>query len=246
MQKNVILKFENNNIEILKNNYCYGYVWGFVIKLINIQERKNNYEFDSDGKVLIVHHCFSKFFKLEMSYKTIVPILDILMEKKSEEGEIGTKDGLKEAKEWSENDIPCVGLIVKNSSMNKEEYASLREDKKRKEMEEAINMGTKLADLGTLHNLESRTKAALEKNINQNDSEKTIELDQGSFLNKKNFTKEAYIEQWKKWTNDIKMLCNTSEDYQKLKDLEIWVDGLASKSFDNMYQEQQNKLNEVR
>ena len=40
------------------------------------------------------------------------------------------------------------------------------------------------------------------------------------------------------------MLCNTSEDYQKLKDLEIWVDGLASKSFDNMYQEQQNKLND--
>jgi len=114
----------------------------------------------------------------------------------------------------------------------------------KQEMEEAIRMGTKLADLGTLHNLESRTKASLEKNINQNDSEKTIELDQGSFLNKKNFTKEAYVEQWKKWTNDIKMLCNTSEDYQKLKDLEIWVDGLASKSFDNMYQEQQNKLNE--
>ena len=42
-------------------------------------------------------------------------------------------------------------------------------------MEEAINMGTKLADLGTLHNLESRTKALLEKNIDQNNIEKTIE-----------------------------------------------------------------------
>ena len=37
----------------------------------------------------------------------------------------------------------------------------------KQEMEEAIRMGTKLADLGTLHNLESRTKASLEKNIDK-------------------------------------------------------------------------------
>mgnify|MGYP003146582817 CR=1 FL=1 len=39
---------------------------------------------------------------------------------------------------------------------------------KKEYVEKNIRMGTKLADLGTLHNLESRTKSSLEKNTVQN------------------------------------------------------------------------------
>ena len=38
IQKNIILKSNKNNIEILKNNYCYGYVWGFIVKLSDYQK----------------------------------------------------------------------------------------------------------------------------------------------------------------------------------------------------------------
>ena len=39
---------------------------------------------------------------------------------------------------------------------------------KKEDIEEAIRMGSKLADLGTLHNLESRTKSSLENDIDKN------------------------------------------------------------------------------
>ena len=140
-QKTLILSFDNKDIEILKNYYVYGYVWGFVAKLITVQEKKNNYEFESVQKVLIIHYCFSKFFEIEMNYKTIVPILDVLIDKKSKEGEAGTKDGFKEAGEWSESNIPCLGLVVKNIGMEKEEYDSLRK-KNFEDIKEPINFSS--------------------------------------------------------------------------------------------------------
>jgi hypothetical protein len=128
-----------------------------------------------------------------------------------------------------------------------EEFKYFVEEKEkplsRTDLENELRKGTKLEDLEVLTNVQTRNEESLKQNLNQKKHEKTINLDQGSFLGKKNFTKEAYIEQWKKWTDDIKMLCTTSEDFEKLKDLEIWVDELASKSFDNMYQEEENKLN---
>ena len=103
--------------------------------------KKNNFIHDSAENVLIVFHCFSKFFELEMNHKTIVSILDILIDKTSEEGEVGIKDGVKEAREWFENNIPCLGLVIKNAGMEKEEYDSLRK-KKFEDIKEPINFSS--------------------------------------------------------------------------------------------------------
>jgi hypothetical protein len=188
------------------------------------------------------------FIEIQNELTDLNQRLDNIKQKRNEDGSFAYND----ADDLMKLNKDCRRIYSKfrvNKSFDEEFKYFVKEKEKplsRKDLENEIRNGTKLEDLEVLTNVQNRNEESLKQNLNQKKNEKTINLDQGSFLGKKNFTKEAYIEQWKKWTNDIKMLCNTSEDFQKLKDLEIWVDELASKSFDNMYQEQENKLNEVR
>tara|TARA_R100001463_G_scaffold94524_1_gene149053 strand:+ start:36 stop:284 length:249 start_codon:yes stop_codon:yes gene_type:complete len=69
---------------------------------------------------------------------------------------------------------------------------------------------------------------------------KTINVDRGSFLGKKDFTLEEYVGEWGSWMIQIMPLINGDTDQAaKLLDFKKWVKELAEKSFEEIYQEQQ-------
>jgi len=68
---------------------------------------------------------------------------------------------------------------------------------------------------------------------------KTITLDQGAFLGKKDFTLEDYLKQWDGWAVQFGNLCGTTEEFEKYKNLCKDTKDLAAKNFEEMYQKQQ-------
>ena len=71
---------------------------------------------------------------------------------------------------------------------------------------------------------------------------KTINVDRGSFLGKKDFTLEEYIGEWGSWMIQIMPLINGDTDQAaKLLDFKKWVKELAEKSFNEIYKEQINQ-----
>lgn len=68
---------------------------------------------------------------------------------------------------------------------------------------------------------------------------KTINVDRGSFLGKKDFTLEEYVSEWVAWSLQITSIISDSDDALKFYDLKYWVKELAEKSFEKIYQEQQ-------
>ena len=69
---------------------------------------------------------------------------------------------------------------------------------------------------------------------------KTINLDQGSFLGKKDFTLEKFIETWEHWSLQIVDLVQDA-DWKKFQEFRNWVKEVAAKDFEKTYQEQQIK-----
>lgn len=72
--------------------------------------------------------------------------------------------------------------------------------------------------------------------------EKTINVDRGSFLGKKDFTLEEYVAEWGSWMIQIMPLINEDTDQAaKLLDFKKWVKELAEKSFEEIYKKQINQ-----
>ena len=69
---------------------------------------------------------------------------------------------------------------------------------------------------------------------------KTINVDRGSFLGKKDFTLEEYVAEWGSWMIQIMPLINGDTDQAaKLLNFKKWVKELAEKSFEEIYKKQQ-------
>ncbi|BAQ85446.1 hypothetical protein [uncultured Mediterranean phage uvMED] len=71
---------------------------------------------------------------------------------------------------------------------------------------------------------------------------KTINVDRGSFLGKKDFTLDEYVAEWGSWMIQIMPLINGDTDQAaKLLDFKNWVKELAEKSFEEIYKKQINQ-----
>lgn len=68
---------------------------------------------------------------------------------------------------------------------------------------------------------------------------KTINVDRGSFLGKKDVALEEYVSEWVAWSLQLTSIISDSDDVLKFYDLKSWVKELAEKSFEKVYQEQQ-------
>jgi hypothetical protein len=73
---------------------------------------------------------------------------------------------------------------------------------------------------------------------------KTINVDRGSFLGKKDVTLEEYVGEWIAWSLQITSIINSENSKQRDKffDFKSWVKELAEKSFEEVYQEQQKEV----
>ena len=72
-------------------------------------------------------------------------------------------------------------------------------------------------------------------------AEKTVTVDQGSFLGKKDFTKKDFINEWGVWFLQLAPLIENgdTENIFKYADFQKWVKDLAAQNFDTLYEKQQ-------
>ena len=72
-------------------------------------------------------------------------------------------------------------------------------------------------------------------------AKKTVKIDQGSFLGKKDFTKDDFINEWVAWSLQLATLIKTgdTENIFKYADFKNWVKDLAAQNFDTLYETQQ-------
>jgi len=71
-------------------------------------------------------------------------------------------------------------------------------------------------------------------------AEKTITVDQGSFLGKKDFTKNDFINEWGVWSLQLVTLIpnGDTEHIFKYANFQKWVKELAAQNFDTLYKKQ--------
>lgn len=70
-------------------------------------------------------------------------------------------------------------------------------------------------------------------------AEKTITLDRGAFMGKKDYTLNDYLEEWKSWALQMGSICNKTEHWELYEKLLEDTKALATIQFEKMYQDQQ-------
>ena len=70
-------------------------------------------------------------------------------------------------------------------------------------------------------------------------AEKTITLDRGAFMGKKDYTLNDYLAEWKSWALQMGSICNKTEHWELYEKLLEDTKALATIQFEKMYQDQQ-------
>jgi len=68
--------------------------------------------------------------------------------------------------------------------------------------------------------------------------EKKITLDRGSFMGKKDYTLEDYLQEWKSWALQMGNICNKTDHWEMYEKLLEDTKALATIQFEKMYQQQ--------